>query len=340
MNTNSLDIFNLAENLSEDNMKINIRDEHSILDNNRINHFKDDEPHVNLNGLENNNHRPVEIQNNIELRPGMTKGNYVYINLEELSKNNKALENSEVLLALFEITSNSKYYGLDLGNKSRSFWDKLSFLKCFEKILLSFKTETLRKYWRSFSDISNVKKIIEVIKTHTKQINETSLKLLTIINAIADFVTGKITDLNKVLTDVHVKQTGEKTSRPKYVENDDDDESFKISKPKNMLNNKRKNDVETKLSISIDKANNLNASTENVEVSNKRSSRSREKNTAIFTDADKTAFSQIESVVNSLLKFYPELTNFEIWESLKKNSFNVVNTYLYLNEPEVYDGKS
>lgn len=335
MNNNPLDIFNMAENLSEDNIKHNVREENSILDNNHFNHFKDEEVLV-LNSEHVNNH-PLETQKVVELRPGMNPGNFLYINLEELSKNNRALENSEVLLSLFEITCNSKYYGLDLGNKSRSFWDKLTNLKCFEKILLSFKSETLRKYWRSFSDISNVKKIIEVIKTYTKQINETQLKLLTIINAIADFVTGKLSDLNKVLTDVQVKQTGEKTSKPKYVE--DDDESFKVTKPKNMLNNKRKSEVDNKLSANIDKVNTMNVNSEAAEVSNKRSSRSREKNTAIFTESDKVAFSQIDSVVNSLLKFYPELTNFEIWESLKKNSFNVVNTYLYLNEPEIYDGK-
>ena len=270
------------------------------------------------------------------------------IDLEKLSNNEKSLENSEVLLAIYEITGNSEFYGISKSNKSRSFWDSLVNVKSFEKILLAFKSETLRKYWRTLSEITNQKKVLDAIQKNASHINATSLKLLTIINVLKEYISGKIPNLEKALSELPDK------SIPKPLEggarragkrtDEDDDESFEIEeKPKKqLLNNKRKSkeiNNEMQMQKAIEVVNNtIDPATEVKNAATRRSARNRASVT-LFSEEDKKIFSEIEIIVNTLKGVVPEASEQEIWDSLKKNSFNVINSYLYLTEPEVYEGK-
>lgn len=278
-------------------------------------------------------------------------GSPMYIDLEAINNNNKVLENSEALLAIFEVTSNQEHYGLgSASNKSRGFWDKLSLVKSFEKVLTVFKTETLRKYWRILDEVKNKKQLIECIKKHSKAIDNTSMRLLTIITVLKDYLSGRVTDLEKTLAESGEKTVTQKTGKSYKRNQDDDDESFdlgekeEIKKSKSMLNNKRKipNIEEEKLenvNKNIEMVNNVLNNTNDLKaVVGKRNTRNKG-NTSLFSEEDKRVFSEIETIVETLQKQVPEAAEFEIWDALKRNSFNIINTYLYLMEPETYDGK-
>ncbi len=267
------------------------------------------------------------------------------IDLEKLSNNEKPLENSEVLLAIYEITGNSEFYGISKSNKSRSFWDSLVNIKSFEKILTAFKSETLRKYWRTLSEITNQKKVLDTIQKNATLINATSLKLLTIITVLKEFISGKIPDLEKALSELPDKSLSkplEGGRRAGRRNEEDDDESFEIEeKPKKqLLNNKRKaKEVNNEIQKAIEVVNNaIDPATEVKNAATRRSARNKASVT-LFSEEDKKIFSEIEIIVNTLKGVVPEASEQEIWDSLKKNSFNVINSYLYLTEPEVYEGK-
>jgi hypothetical protein len=279
------------------------------------------------------------------------------ISLEELSSKEEPVENSDVLLSLFEITNNSEFYGLSASNKSRLFWNQLSEIKVFSKILVAFKSETLRKYWRLLSEISTNEKVINTIVTHRDSINRTDLKLLTIIHTIKDYLSGKTHDLDKQLNespDRNIK------GGPKGKHNDDEDESFHVDEkeqPSKVLKNKRQRSdkfVTNTLAQHLEEANkgtvfnitqvnSTNRTENNLHEENnnmKRSLRPRSTaNNAIFTQSDKQLFSQIEIIVNTFKDQFPELNETDLWDALKANSFSIIDTYHYLNEPEEYEGK-
>lgn len=268
------------------------------------------------------------------------------IDLEKLSNNEKPLENSEVLLAIYEITGNSEHYDISKSNKSRAFWDSLVNVKSFEKILTAFKSETLRKYWRLLSEINNQKKVLETIQKNAPLINATSLKLLTIITVLKEYISGKIPNLDKALSELPDKSLpkplGGRSRKAGQRYDDDDDDSFEVEeKPKKqLLNNKRKVKEETNdMQKAIEVVNNaIDPTTEVKNSSTRRSTRNKASST-LFSEEDKKIFSEIEIIVNTLKGVVPEASEHEVWESLKKNSFNVINSYLYLIEPEVYEGK-
>jgi len=285
----------------------------------------------------------------------LRKNKPLIIDLENLADNNKPLENSEVLLAIFEVTTNSENYGITQSNKSRSFWDKLGQVKLFEKILLSFKSETLRKYWRLLSEIPQ-RKVLETIKKNIEPINNTFMKLLTIITLLKDHSAGKISDLKKVLEEHPEKATNNNKSGvyERRTKGNDDEESFEIDegntkkvntkKSNSMLNNKRRNADESLINETTKKIEMVNGVLESgiennlKSVVGKRSTRNKGQSN-LFSDEDKRIFGEIEVIVNTLKNQVPEAAEFEIWDALKRNSFNIINTYLYLVEPDVYDRK-
>lgn len=273
------------------------------------------------------------------------------IDLEELSKKEEPIDNSEVLLSLFEITNNSELYGLSSSNKSRHFWDQLVEVKVFSKVLEAFKSETLRKYWRTLSEISTNDKVISTIHKYKDSINSTSLKLLTIISTIKDYLAGRISDLEKQLNespDRNIKPSGT-TGRGKQ----DDDDSYQVD-PKDIkiLKNKRskpeKDIVANTLAKNIEDVNkknlfNITNTSKNTKVdteeNGKRALRPRSTPGAVFSSSDTNLFAQIEIIVNTLKGQFPELNELDIWEALKRNSFNIIDTYHSLEDPEQYEGK-
>lgn len=91
------------------------------------------------------------------------------------------LTNSDILLAIMEISLNGVKYNMTNSSKTRAFWEQTQQNKKFENLLAAYKTETLRKYWRIISEINNNKRVIEVVKKYQEEINYTDMKILTII---------------------------------------------------------------------------------------------------------------------------------------------------------------
>jgi hypothetical protein len=91
-------------------------------------------------------------------------------------KNKDKLTNSDILLFIIEITSNSGNYGIKKSNRSRIFWDAVCNLECLSNITKHFKSETFRKYWRNLSDAGNISSIVKIIKDNTEYINLENLR--------------------------------------------------------------------------------------------------------------------------------------------------------------------
>lgn len=263
------------------------------------------------------------------------------VDFDEILAKDSAPQNSDILLSIFEIATNPHAYGLTASNNSRAFWDKLPEVSQFSKILEAYKSETLRKYWRLLSEISSSpNKVIDIIKKSRDLINLSSLKLLTIISNIKDHIGGKIKNFEECLLQGNEKQTGKAGKKVKK-----DEESFdELPKKEKVLNTKRKKETETlqHLNKSIDKANNHNLNSrveaENENNNGKRSTRAKIQST-LFTEQDKSYFSQIEVIVDTIKTQVPEATELQIWDSLKRNSFNIISAYLYLINPEMNEGK-
>lgn len=263
------------------------------------------------------------------------------VDFEAILSKDSPPENSDILLSIFEIATNPHAYGISTFNNSRAFWDKLPEVAQFSKILEAYKTETLRKYWRVLSEISNSpNKVIDIIKKSKDSINLSSLKLLTIISNIKDHIAGKIKNLEESLLAGPEKPA----NKNKKKKSKKDEESFDDA-PKKMLNTKRKKeaDVMQTLVDNIDMVNSKNHnSIVKVESENntngKRSTRAKTI-TSLFTDEDISYFSQIEIILQTFKNIVPEATEIEIWDSLKRNSFNIISAYLYLINQENYEGK-
>ena len=86
------------------------------------------------------------------------------------------LTNSDILLFILEITTNSSYYEITKSNRSRIFWDAVCNIESLNNITKYFKSETFRKYWRNLSDAGNVCEIIKIIKDNTDVINLENLR--------------------------------------------------------------------------------------------------------------------------------------------------------------------
>ena len=97
------------------------------------------------------------------------------IDLEELKKKEKP-ENTDVILCLIEICTNSTKYGLTNSNKSRLFWDELFKKTEVCSVFKNFKSETLRKYWRLINELDKNDKVIETTIKYKDEINKENVK--------------------------------------------------------------------------------------------------------------------------------------------------------------------
>ena len=83
-------------------------------------------------------------------------------NIDNNNANKTEIPNSDLILIMLEICLNSAQYGLDKDNSSRAFWEDVGKLPQLKPITDKFKTETLRKYWRTIREARKFKKIITI----------------------------------------------------------------------------------------------------------------------------------------------------------------------------------
>ena len=106
---------------------------------------------------------------------------------ENLANNNNTLQNSDLILIIFEICLNSSQFNVDKDNSSRLFWEEIGKIAELKPIIDKFKPETLRKYWRTIRETKKYKKIIQCVKEYKDKINNPYMKLLSSINTVCDF---------------------------------------------------------------------------------------------------------------------------------------------------------
>ena len=76
------------------------------------------------------------------------------------------ISNSEYILSIIEICLNGSKYGLTHEHSTKEFWKEVDANERLNNILKKFKTETLRKYWRTIRDINDYDNVHTCFKAH------------------------------------------------------------------------------------------------------------------------------------------------------------------------------
>ena len=81
------------------------------------------------------------------------------------------IQNSEIILAIFEICTFNKKYNYECSNNTKAFWERVVGEGVLKKIFRNFKSETLRKYWKIIRLTGDNDKFIEIVRHNEKFIN-------------------------------------------------------------------------------------------------------------------------------------------------------------------------
>jgi hypothetical protein len=114
----------------------------------------------------------IEEENYVNIVEGID----TVMNLSELKDKKTGYTNSDMILMILEICLNAKKYGITSSNNTRKFWDEVYEKEEWENFLLTFKPETLRKYWRILRDTNDYKKIIDTVQSHAIDLNYPGVK--------------------------------------------------------------------------------------------------------------------------------------------------------------------
>ena len=104
--------------------------------------------------------------------------------------NNINIPNSDLILIMLEICLNSSQFGIEKDNSSRLFWEEVGKIDKLKPITSKFKTETLRKYWRTIRETKKYRKIITETKKYKNELDNNNLKLLSSIKIICEYVSS------------------------------------------------------------------------------------------------------------------------------------------------------
>lgn len=215
------------------------------------------------------------------------------------------ISNSEYILAIMEICLNGSKYGLTHEHSTKEFWKEVDANERLNSILKKFKTETLRKYWRTIRDINDYDNVIKVIKDNASCIDKPFYKLLPLIKAIESCVRkAKGKNFEKYLAPIKSNSVPAK-SKP-------------INSNEKFLNKKRKKDeieedIEAIQTIKIKKENIINSESKQ--------------------EKDIT----LDDIIKIFMNEFKEHTKEEIYQILYKTSCNVKKAYLNLSNPDKYD---
>lgn len=215
------------------------------------------------------------------------------------------ISNSEYILAIMEICLNGSKYGLTHEHSTKEFWKEVDANERLNSILKKFKTETLRKYWRTIRDINDYDNVIKVIKDNASCIDKPFYKLLPLIKAIESCVKkAKGKNFEKYLAPIKSNSVPAK-SKP-------------INSNEKFLNKKRKKDeieedIEAIQTIKIKKENIINS------------------------EAKQEKEITLDDIIKIFMNEFKEHTKEEIYQILYKTSCNVKKAYLNLSNPDKYD---
>ena len=158
-----------------------------------------------------NNKNKYDYSHIINIEETLSK--YTNNNTDNNNTNNIEIPNSDLILIMLEICLNSSKYGLDKDNSSRAFWEDVGKLKQLKPITDKFKTETLRKYWRTFREAKKYKKIISETKRYKDELNNNNLKLLSSIRVICEYVSSPSKRRIEYFLDKHIVKPANKNKK-------------------------------------------------------------------------------------------------------------------------------
>ena len=138
------------------------------------------------------------------------------------------IENSDVILAIFEICTFNKKYKYDCSNNTKAFWERVVQEEVLKKIFKNFKSETLRKYWKIIRLTGNNEKFIAIVRHNEKFINNPVFKLLPIINGISSYIQ---TNPEKQNFEEYFTSINSKDKRPTSNKNDNNNSEKRDSSP-------------------------------------------------------------------------------------------------------------
>ena len=209
------------------------------------------------------------------------------------------IQNSDIILAIFEICTFNKKYNYECSNNTKAFWERVVGEEVLKKIFRNFKSETLRKYWKIIRLSGNNEKFIEIVKHNEKFINNPVFKLLPIINGISSYIQ---TSPDKQTFEEYFTSINSKDKRP--ISHKDDNAEKKNDSPRPKLLKINKKVIEDK------------EESEKEEVEPK--------------------ILQIDEIVNKLMKI-TKYSREEVFKALYGTSGNIKYAYLYLMDNEKYE---
>ncbi len=127
--------------------------------------------------------------------------------------NNINIPNSELILIILELCLNSLQFGLEKDNSSRLFWEEVGKIEKLKPITSKFKTETLRKYWRTIRETKKYRKIISETKRYSNELNNNNLKLLSSIKIICEYVSSPSKKQIEYFLNKHIVKPASKSKK-------------------------------------------------------------------------------------------------------------------------------
>ena len=242
------------------------------------------------------------------------------IDLHKLSGQSE-IKNSEIILAILEICTFNKKYNYDCSNNTKAFWERVADEEVLKKIFKSFKSETLRKYWKIIRLAGNNDKYIETVKKNEKFINNPIFKLLPIINAISSFIQTEENNFEEFFLSFNSKDKKDFIHKEREKEKEKVEDKKKI----NLIGEKRNRSK----SNSPQKKEKKNNKEENKEIKNKKENKEKE-------DGVDPKLVKFDDLVNQLMKI-SKFSKEEVVKALYGTSNNIENAYLYLQDNEKYD---
>ena len=209
------------------------------------------------------------------------------------------IQNSDIILAIFEICTFNKKYNYECSNNTKAFWERVVGEEVLKKIFRNFKSETLRKYWKIIRLSGNNEKFIEIVKHNEKFINNPVFKLLPIINGISSYIQ---TSPDKQTFEEYFTSINSKDKRPISHKDDNAEKKNDSPRPKLLKINKKV-------------------------IEDKEESEKEEVEPNIL---------QIDEIVNKLMKI-TKYSREEVFKALYGTSGNIKYAYLYLMDNEKYE---
>ena len=237
-----------------------------------------------------------EISNNNDSKQ-QNQSTEAIIDLPKLAKQSE-IQNSEIILAIFEICTFNKKYNYECSNNTKAFWERVVGEEVLKKIFRNFKSETLRKYWKIIRLAGDNDKFIEIVRHNEKFINNPVFKLLPIINGISSYIQ---TNPDKKTFEEYFTSINSKDKRPISHKEDNDENKSPSPRPKILKISKK--------------------------VEEKEESEKEEVDPKIL---------QLDDIVNKLMKI-TKYSREEVFKALYGTSGNIKYAYLYLMDEKKYE---